>query len=311
MTKRQAGEPLPDARDPVLTVREKDPCPDIPAALLSSEHIKEYFEKTNMIKEFYPERVKSASYEMNAARIIRWDDKENLIVNEKKDGSGLIRFPANSIVFAQVDGSFYLPYYIAARFNLRIQHVHRGLLLGTGPLIDPGFSGDLLIPVHNLTSDEYVISEDEGLIWVEFTKTSYGSNSENRPPPGFKPFEEAKTKKDFHYYLDKANKHKPIVSSIPKAVERVSKKATDAERTTKFFASIGLLTIAALTYAILDLVLSTHNLVSDYPDQEAFRRMQERISRQSQEIEALQGEIRATRSHDTGDNSGAPSSVAE
>ena len=84
MTKRQAGEPLPDARDPVLTVREKDPCPDIPAALLSSEHIKEYFEKTNMIKEFYPERVKSASYEMNAARIIRWDDKENLIVNEKK-----------------------------------------------------------------------------------------------------------------------------------------------------------------------------------------------------------------------------------
>ena len=51
--------------------------------------------------------------------------------------------------------------------------MHRGLLLGTGPLVDPGFHGRLLIPLHNLTSDEYTIRGDEGLIWMEFTKTSH------------------------------------------------------------------------------------------------------------------------------------------
>ena len=57
-----------------------------------------------------------------------------------------------------------LPNYIAVQFNLRITHVHRGLLLGTGPLVDPGFHGKILIPLHNLTSEKYIIRADEGLI---------------------------------------------------------------------------------------------------------------------------------------------------
>ena len=48
-------------------------------------------------------------------------------------------FPENSITFVQIESKIRLPNYIALRFNLRIQHVHRGLLLGTGPLVDPGF----------------------------------------------------------------------------------------------------------------------------------------------------------------------------
>ena len=63
-----------------------------------------------------------------------------------------------------------LPYYMAVRVNLRIKHVHRGILLGTGPLIDPGYDQPILIPLHNLTDQDYFIGLDEGLIWVEFTK---------------------------------------------------------------------------------------------------------------------------------------------
>ena len=48
---------------------------------------------------------------------------------------------ANSIVFVECDLDFRLPDFIALRFNLQIRHVHRGLLLGTGPLVDPGYRG--------------------------------------------------------------------------------------------------------------------------------------------------------------------------
>ena len=82
--------------------------------------------------------------------------------------------PANSITFVQVEPHFRLPNYIAVRFNLRITHVHRGLLLGTGPLVDPGFHGRLLVPLHNLTAYEYYLDTTKALIWVEFTKTTFG-----------------------------------------------------------------------------------------------------------------------------------------
>ena len=68
-----------------------------------------------------------------------------------EDGS--FELPPNTISFIQIEPKIRLPDYIAIRFNLRITHVHRGLLLGTGPLIDPGFSGIPLIPLHDLTSE--------------------------------------------------------------------------------------------------------------------------------------------------------------
>jgi prefoldin subunit 5 len=46
------------------------------------------------------------------------------------------------------------------------------LLLGTGPIVDPGFNGKLFIPLHNLTSNRYVIKKNAQLISVEFTKLS-------------------------------------------------------------------------------------------------------------------------------------------
>lgn len=68
--------------------------------------------------------------------------------------------------------TFRIPDYIALRFNLQITHVHKGLLLGTGPLIDPGFEGKLLIPLHNFTLNKYTLYGGQDLVWIEFTKLS-------------------------------------------------------------------------------------------------------------------------------------------
>jgi deoxycytidine triphosphate deaminase len=140
-----------------------DPFRSVPSALLSSAEIHDYARVTGMLSPFYLDALKSASYEAHiGGSVIWWDEHGHRKEKEVSRGNTCILQP-NSITFVQVEPVFRLPNYIAVRFNLRITHVHRGLLLGTGPLVDPGFEGKLLIPLHNLTSSEYNIDTTEAL----------------------------------------------------------------------------------------------------------------------------------------------------
>ena len=78
----------------------------------------------------------------------------------------------DSIAFVTMQPYFRIPIYLALRFNLKITHIYKGLLLGTGPLVDPGFCGKLSIPLHNLTSNTYRFFKGDELITIEFTKMS-------------------------------------------------------------------------------------------------------------------------------------------
>jgi deoxycytidine triphosphate deaminase len=240
-----------------------DPFPDIPPALLSSEHIKAYTKQTSMIHPFYEQRdrLKSASYEINpGGQFIYWDDKGNKITQNIAKGE-TITLLANSISFIQLESDLQLPNYIAVRFNLRITHVHRGLLLGTGPLVDPGYHGKILIPLHNLTAEKYVIRADEGLIWMEFTKTSHRTRTQATRGPflcEFDGIEIRKNNKSPEYYFDKANKNLPIQSSIPQAIASArnlalaaDRSARRAERTVQIILGIGVVTIAAAVVGLV------------------------------------------------------------
>ena len=259
---------------------DQDPFPDIPPALLSSEHIKAYVRETGMIFAFKddPSRLKSASYEVCAGgQFIYWDeDGKKITLPITKDGT--FTLPPNSISFVQIESQFLLPQYIAVRFNLRITHVHRGLLLGTGPLVDPGFHGSLLIPLHNLTSDEYTIRGDEGLIWVEFTKTSHEARPapvRNAPENTFDMTEARKSNKPPEYYFDRANRNRPIRSSIPvvvadarKLAQGASSAAKRAERMNQIFVGAGVLAIVGVIVGLFSLfgnvnanVVATHSLI--------------------------------------------------
>ena len=82
-------------------------------------------------------------------------------------------------------------------------------MLGTGPLIDPGFGGQILIPLHNLTDNDYELCGGDGIIWVEFTKVSkndyWVSNGEDKERPSdLVVFPIDKIINEPHGYLDKA-----------------------------------------------------------------------------------------------------------
>ena len=212
--------------------KQVDPFPDIPPALLSAGDIEDYARVTAMLHPFYAsaDLLKPASYEVRPGRkFVRWnEDGEKIEFDVTEDSS--FELPPNTIRFIQIEPKLRLPDYIAIRFNLRITHVHRGLLLGTGPLIDPGFAGVPLIPLHNLTSESYRIHGNEGLIWVEFTKTAPEIVKGADPPyvrkGSFRSLEAYKTDRNVNYYFDRANGLMPDPELIPEAIKN---SATSAE----------------------------------------------------------------------------------
>jgi deoxycytidine triphosphate deaminase len=81
-------------------------------------------------------------------------------------------FQKNSIIFVSTKEKLELPFYIVARFNLRVNWVYAGILLGTGPQVDPGFSGQLSCPLYNLTNVDIMIKRGEDFATIDFEKTT-------------------------------------------------------------------------------------------------------------------------------------------
>ena len=128
----------------------------------------------------------------------------------------------NSITYLWMEEKLLLPEYIAVRFNLHIRYVHKGILLGTGPLVDPGFFGNLLIPLHNLTDNDYEVTGGDGIIWVEFTKVSGGSDP--------KPFPEEKYTKTANGYLERAKVlRRGVQSAIKGALDSAEKNVIESK----------------------------------------------------------------------------------
>jgi deoxycytidine triphosphate deaminase/cell division protein FtsB len=277
----------------------KDPFPDIPHTLLNFVEIKKYVEETGMIHPFHPEEnnFKQASYAVKIlGRCIYWDEKgrkQDRIINAKDE------FPLkrNSIAFVTLEPRFRIPYYIALRFNLKITQIYRGILLGTGPLVDPGFNAKLCIPLHNLTNNDYVLRGGDDLIWVEFTKisTKYLSNNKDVICEG-KPFVidkfvEFRTDKnilDVNDYLHKAFHGNPIRSSL----SEIRQTAENAKKNTRVVTIGGIITliflIATILFPVLGLVSDSTNYVKD-----AKKDFVESQKGQTAEIDKLKEEIQS------------------
>lgn len=242
------------AKDPLIDTNQ------VPPSLLSATDIIAYVRKTAMLSPFRASKstLKHASYEarIGDAAYIYGDDAGPKKISINSDG--FLRIPANEIVFVEPEVTFRLPRYIAARFNLTIKHVHRGLLLGTGPLVDPGFRGKLLIPLHNLTSRDYYISKDDGFIWIEFTRTTY---DQKRPEP-YGDFPKEKSNMDSRKWLHKAayceftKQEVPIRSSIKAAISEVDERSRKAENTANTLKKFGYIGGISLFVSFLVILLA-------------------------------------------------------
>lgn len=168
-------------KDKYNVFKDIDPFSDIANALLNSEDILKYVVTTGMIEPFYIEKLAGATYSCEfSGEYFYWDSdkvQKHRLLGEHEE----LILDSNSITYLAVKEYFRIPAYIALRFNLRVPHAYKGLLLGTGPIVDPRFVGQLFIPLHNLTSNKYVIKKGAQLIHIEFTKMS--KNDSWKPTP--------------------------------------------------------------------------------------------------------------------------------
>jgi deoxycytidine triphosphate deaminase/nitrogen fixation-related uncharacterized protein len=225
--------------------RHEDPFPGIDPALLNTADLFDYVATTGMIFPFEvdasnpSEALKPASCGIRlAGEFVYWDSAEGKPSKRRQvlgEDTEVLTLPSNSIVYATLAPTFRLPDYVAARFNLNIYLVYRGLLVGTGPLVDPGFRGQLSLPIHNLTARPCSIRAGEVVIWMEFTKLSRSPNwqrkSEDRSERAgiYVPFPESKLKRgSVGHYLETAHRDEPIISSIPDEIATAKREATRA-----------------------------------------------------------------------------------
>jgi deoxycytidine triphosphate deaminase len=118
---------------------------------------------------YKPENLRPAAYTLTIGR--DYVDSKG-IFKRMKPSEKFFYMEPNSIVFVTTAEELNLPFYIVARFNLRVQWVYRGILLGTGPQVDPGFQGTLSCPLFNLTDRSMKISLGEPFATIDFEHTT-------------------------------------------------------------------------------------------------------------------------------------------
>jgi deoxycytidine triphosphate deaminase len=144
-----------------------DPWPGL-QGMLNAETIVRYHEAIGeMIRPFNPKLLKPASYELTLGPRCLVEGKDKILTERMPH----LVIPQNSIVFVSMRQVLCLPHYIVGRFDLAIDFIYRGLLLGTGPQVDPGFQGALGCPLHNISNEDIQMRLDEPFAKIDFVKT--------------------------------------------------------------------------------------------------------------------------------------------
>lgn len=183
----------PDAADKWLWV---DPFVGDPhltsGAVLLAEAIKRYILEYNVLvnREHFSAgerpgvgaKLKGASYTMSPDPNGAWTfeggdgDRRQVVIYPNEDaGDPDGRFylvKKHSLVYIKLRQELRIPYYFIGRHNLKITYVYQGLLLGTGPQVDPGYVGHLIIPLHNLTTRDVRVYVDKSFVSVDFVRTT-------------------------------------------------------------------------------------------------------------------------------------------
>lgn len=311
---------LSEAQKAYKQWKTSDPFPDIESALLNSADIDDYIRETGMIYPYYKEDLSAATYSVRLKGLVvtyRQELGTDKVEEDKffigKDDSempvpagsdscevkGCLKLAPNSITFLTLEPMFQVPDYMVLRFNLKIPHIYKGLLLGTGPIIDPGFQGRLSIPLHNLTSNEYTFFPDDEIISLEFTKLSPNDLWKNTNHASRKAEYKSNTfnpDRSVDVYLRKAlekTDQKTVVSSVISATNDAKKTANEAKKVateaSKRVQNLALCGVMAIVIALVALIFPTLQLVKSSTDtQENYAR---EIAILNQEIIELQEQI--------------------
>lgn len=232
--------------------------PSLPHGMLSSPQILQCLQAGLLVTDWDRKNLYSATYDMRMGNFACWyegglriNHSLGPVIDLNRGINTSLEFKPNSLTFVTTIEGFHLPCDIIARFNLRANWVRKGLLLGTAPIVEPQFTGRLLIPIHNFSSNPVQINFGEAFIAVEFTKTL---------PPDKEYVENANPEGNTDYYLERTG---IVESSVYAAISRNEKLYADIQNKTKIFSIAGAITLFLLICSIMTLMLNIFNLADN------------------------------------------------
>ena len=134
----------------------------------SDGQIKEAYEDGEiLINPFDEKQIQPASYDLRVGKEAVVTSHEGIINLEK---SGYLKLKPGDFAVITVFEEIKLGPQYVGRFGLRSGFARRGLIATTGPQIDPGYHGRLIIGVTNLTPHEITITYLDKFVSVEIHK---------------------------------------------------------------------------------------------------------------------------------------------
>ena len=134
--------------------------------ILNNKQIEEAYQKGEIvINPFDEKQIQAASYDFRLGEQGATTTSKK-IINIKQNGYLLIQ-PGDFGVVMVLEEIRLGPQY-AARFGLRSKYARKGLIATTGPQIDPGFHGRLVLGVTNLTPKPISLPYNDDIITLEF-----------------------------------------------------------------------------------------------------------------------------------------------
>lgn len=132
--------------------------------ILSDLDIRHFIDTGDIVIWDFSNELEPASYDLRIG-------KEGMIeqgtvnIEEKK----YIKIPRGAIIVIYPLEKIKLSTRVAARYGLRSHFARKGLVLLSGPQIDPGFNGTLAVTLFNAGTSEVVLSYMEKFATIEFS----------------------------------------------------------------------------------------------------------------------------------------------
>lgn len=136
--------------------------------ILPAQQIVAHYKKGDiLIAPFDEDQVQAASYDLRVGEQGATTTGRKL-VNIKEVGYLAIE-PGDFAILITLEELKLGPQY-SARFGLRSKYARKGLIATTGPQVDPGYHGRLIIGLTNLTPKSVTLPYKDDLLTVEFHK---------------------------------------------------------------------------------------------------------------------------------------------
>lgn len=134
--------------------------------ILTDHDIEEACKKQRIVIDpFESNQVQGATYDLRVGKQGATTSTKK-IVNLEEDGYLLLK-PGDFAIIVVLEKLRLSPQYVG-RFGLRSKYARKGIIATTGPQIDPGYDGRLILGLTNLTPRAISLPYKDDLVSVEF-----------------------------------------------------------------------------------------------------------------------------------------------